>query len=241
MKSKVLVLAIFVSLLILALPTLQNNWHAYADSDSDCGGCPMEVQPFNGRDFGKNPIYLSYNVSTSNNHTLVKLALHENSTGQIIKSVTYFITINNTENANQEIMHDPFHTQDGMLVLDFVHSNTSATGSNNEQITIHGSQDPFLDAWIPDAYDRITITNFSMTVNKTYVMHIEVFGIDKPKNIFEPEKAPKVDFSINSENSDAEGKILIVPEFSSSFASLAIFAGLVGAIIMTARRRAGKG
>jgi len=53
LKSKVQILAIFVSLLILALPTLQNNWHAYADSDSDCDGCPMEVQPFNGRDWQK--------------------------------------------------------------------------------------------------------------------------------------------------------------------------------------------
>ena len=171
------------------------------------------------RNFSKNPVYLNYNIATSSGHTITRLSLYENnSTREIVKYVIFYIAINTTENTKQQqqpSFHDFFKIENTILVLDFVHK-TSV--SNNSSIPMEGAyRDPFSNSWIPShGSNKITINNFPLAANKTYDMHVEIFGTDNPRIIFTSEQAPKVDFVFSTnENHDSEGKVLVVPEFGS--------------------------
>jgi hypothetical protein len=94
------------------------------------------------------------------------------------------------------------------------------------------------ECMVTDPYGAITITKSPFRANGTYMMHVEVIGVDNPRNIFTLKTVPKIDFIFTNESSNSEGKTLIVPEFSSSLVSLIIVAGLAGIVIMTVKVRA---
>lgn len=235
MHSNILVFTAFlVFLFILSIvPDQGDHFQAYAICSDEPSG-ELTQESLCPRDFGRYPAYLNYNISTSNGHTVAKLSLHDNSTGDTLKYTAFFISISSTENMSREIMRDLFQAQDGILTLDFIHSNNTGSGEG-EQITVYGMQDPFLNAWTAEPLHPITIANFPFVANETYMMHIEVIRVDAPRNIFTPETAPKVDFIFSTnENPDSEGKVLVVPEFSP-LVSLAIMAALMGIVVMMGR------
>jgi len=205
---------------------------AFSDSDADCDGCTTEYEPFNARLLSNFPAYLNYDVTTSSGHTIAALSLVNNSTGHLVKYSTFYIAINETD-TNRELMGEWFHAPDGILKLDFVHRSNN---TSDEQITVHAMRDPFLDALTAEPNDTIKIVNFPFVVNRTYNMHVEVMGVDNPRNIFVPEYAPKVDlvFSTN-EISNSEGKVLIVPEFGSAVILSVITAGAIGTMVVGGR------
>ena len=145
------------------------------------------------------------------------------------------IAINNTENTRQlPSFHDLFQIQNGTLVLDFVHNTT--VGKNSLSQIEGANREQFLNAWVPTYNsNKITIINFHVAANKTYIMHLEVFGTDNPHSVYTPEQAPKVDliFSTTNENPNSEGKVLIVSAFSS-IALLVIMTSVIGAVILAA-------
>lgn len=202
-------------------------------------------------------------------HTLANISIHEISTGQVIKYATFYIAINDTEHTTNTkaiwqysswIMKGFFEAPNGTLVLDLVHSNSSSNNNssgvggdnhhssssiNHIQINAKGN-DPFTNAWLPmDNNNTITVTNMPLQANKTYLMHIEVFTLDSPKNIFTSNQAPKVDLVFNASNGSSSseavannsiGRILLVPEFGS-ITSLAIMAGALGIMFFMAAAR----
>jgi len=183
-------------------------------------------------DFNTFPAYLNYDITTSNGHTIAKLFLVHNRTGYSIKYTTFYIAINDTD-TNKALMREWFHAPDGILKLDFAHRGYNTT---NEQITVHGMLDPYNDAWTAKPNDSITITNFPFVVNRTYSMHVEVMGVDNPRNIFIPEYSPKVDFVFSTnEFPSSEGKVLIVPEFGSVALVSVITAGAIGIMVVGGR------
>jgi hypothetical protein len=238
MNSEILIIAALLSLIII-LPTISNDDLIYAHAacnDGSTSNDAFQEDVLCPRDFSKKPAYLNYNITTSGGHTTTKLSLHENGTGDIVKYVLFYIAINNTEKTKQQpSFHDFFQIESGTLVLDYVH-NTSV--SNNSLTKIENAhRDPFYNAWVPTyGSNKITITNFPLAANKTYDMHVVVFGTDDPRSFTTPEQAPKVDFIFStSKNPDSEGKVLIVPEVSSLLALSAITAGSIGILVMTGR------
>jgi hypothetical protein len=241
LNSKIIVLAAFLSLMLI-LPTIPRHDRFYAHAacnDASTSNDAFQEDVLCPRDLNKNPVYLNYNITTSNGHTIAKLFLPENSTGEIVEYTTFYIAVNNTENTRQQpSFSDFFQIQNGTLILDFVH-NTRI--SNNSLVQIIGAdREQFLNAWVPTYDSKITITNFPVAANKIYIMHVEVFGTDNPHSIYTPEQTPKVDLIFGTnENPNSEGKVLIVPEFGS-LVSLVIMAGITGIIIMAAKVRAWK-
>ena len=176
------------------------------------------------RDLSQNPVYLMYNITTFDGHTIVQLSLHENNTGcDLVKFATFYLTVNETEsNGRGSIFSDFFQTENGILVLDLIHR---PPGNDSPMQIIGANQDPFLNAWVSDPDGRISINNFPFAADKNYLMHIEVIGIDNIRNILSDKETPSVDVLFgssgvidnNKTGNIATGNVLLVPEFGSSF------------------------
>jgi hypothetical protein len=163
-----------------------------------------------------------YNITTLDGHTIVQLSLHENNTGRdLVKFATFYLAVNGAEsNGSGSILSDFFEAENGILVLDLIHR---APDDNSTIKIVGANQDKFLNAWVSDPNGRISINNFPFEAGKTYLMHMEVIGIDNIRNIFSDKETPRVDVlfgSVGAGDSDktgnfVTGNIILVPEFGS--------------------------
>src|SRR2546422_9333053 len=101
-----------VTLAVTILFLLQDYQYSYA------GSAIGENRP---RDLNQNPVYLMYNITTFDGHTIIQLSLHENNAGRdLVKFATFYLTVNETENRGS-ILSDFFQAENGILVLDLIH------------------------------------------------------------------------------------------------------------------------
>jgi len=121
-------------------------------------------------------------TSDSKENTFFELRLFDAKTDETIKFVSYFITV---EKDGQLLMRDLFHSPEGPLKLKI---NPTTSGSVN----VFGSTEPFLGGWTSETGD-ITINGPLLLEGGLYHFAIEIFGIDSPRNIFTPDKAPRFD------------------------------------------------
>ena len=120
-------------------------------------------------------------VSDSNQKRFFELRLYDAKTNDNISNVNYFITITK---GGKLLMRDLFYSQVGPLKIEFI--------PREGQVSVYGSPEPFLGGWMSETGD-ITVQGPILLDGGLYHFEIEIFGIDRPNNIFQPEKAPRFD------------------------------------------------
>ena len=122
-------------------------------------------------------------VLTSDTHQkrFFELRLYDAKTNDNISNVNYFITITK---GGTLLLRDLFYSQVGPLKIEFI--------PREGQVSVYGSPEPFLGGWMSETGD-ITVQGPILLDGGLYHFEIEIFGIDRPNNIFQPEKAPRFD------------------------------------------------
>ena len=122
-------------------------------------------------------------VLTSDTHQkrFFELRLYDAKTNDNISNVNYFITISK---GGKLLMRDLFYSQVGPLKIEII--------PREGQVSVYGSPEPFLGGWMSETGD-ITVQGPILLDGGLYHFEIEIFGIDRPNNIFQPEKAPRFD------------------------------------------------
>jgi hypothetical protein len=124
-------------------------------------------------------------TTESRQNAFMQFRLFDANNNQTIKFTTFYIEVTKGLDNSKSIMHDFFQTESGLLTLKI-----QPTAG---QLTVFGNQEPFLNAWVADPGGTVDIKGPLLLDGGLYHFHIELFGIDNPKNIFKPEDAPKFD------------------------------------------------
>jgi hypothetical protein len=119
--------------------------------------------------------------TSSNQKRFFELRLYDAKTGNNISNVNYFITVTKEDKV---LMRDLFYSSKGPLRIEII--------PRQRPVTIFGSPEPFLGGWMSETGD-ITIQGPILLEGGLYHFEIEIFGIDRPNNIFKPESSPKFD------------------------------------------------
>jgi len=118
-------------------------------------------------------------------NAFMQFRLFDANNNQTIKFTTFYIEVTKGTDNSKSIMHDFFQTENGLLTLKIQ--------PREGPLTVFGNQEPFLNAWVADPGGTINIRGPLLLDGGLYHFHIELFGIDNPRNIFKPEDAPKYD------------------------------------------------
>ena len=122
-------------------------------------------------------------VLTSDSHQkrFFELRLYDAKTGNNITNVNYFITVTK---AGKLLMRDLFYSKEGPLRIEII--------PRPGVVTVYGSPEPFLGGWTSEG-DHITVQGPVLLEGGLYHFEIEIFGIDRPNNIFKQDSAPRFD------------------------------------------------
>jgi len=120
-------------------------------------------------------------ISDSHQKRFLELRLYDAKTNENISNVNYFITITK---GGKLLMRDLFYSQTGPLKIEFI--------PRAGQVSVFGSPEPFLGGWMSETGD-ITVQGPILMEGGLYHFQVEIFGIDRPNNIFQPENAPRFD------------------------------------------------
>lgn len=122
-------------------------------------------------------------VLTSDTHQkrFFELRLYDAKTGNNITNVNYFITVTK---AGKLLMRDLFYSKTGPLRIEII--------PRPGTVTVYGSPEPFLGGWTSEN-DQMTVQGPILLDGGLYHFEIEIFGIDRPNNIFKAESAPRFD------------------------------------------------
>ncbi|HKU49438.1 MAG TPA: hypothetical protein VJP79_05780 [Nitrososphaera sp.] len=164
----------------LIIHELDNFELAYAD-----GGDRKEIPAsLEGRD-ATLLVKISPPVLTSDNiqDASIMFRLFDSNTNETIKFVSLFLFI--SKDGKLLIPPDLFHSAEGILRLKIQPS--------QGKTVIYANKEPHLDAWEADPAGVINLKGPLLLEGGLYRIHIEVFGIDSPFNIFEEDKIPKFD------------------------------------------------
>lgn len=120
-------------------------------------------------------------VLTSDVHQkrFFELRLYDAKTGNNITNVNYFVTVTK---GGKLLMRDLFYSKSGPLKIEI--------NPREGPVTVFGSPEPFLGGWSSET-DQITVQGPVLLEGGLYHFQIEIFGIDRPNNIFKPESAPQ--------------------------------------------------
>ncbi|UVS68941.1 hypothetical protein [Nitrososphaera viennensis] len=157
-----------------------NFGKAFAD-----GGDRKEINAsLKGRD-GKLLVRISPPVLTSENiqDASIMFRLYDANTNETIKFTSLFLSV--LKDGKQLLAPDLFHSREGILRL-------KIQPSPGEPV-IYANKEPHLDAWEADQAGVINLRAPILLEGGLYQIHVEVFGIDSPLNIFEQDSIPKFD------------------------------------------------
>src|SRR6266540_1381222 len=118
-------------------------------------------------------------TSDSPQKRFFELRLYDAKTGNNITNVNYFITVTK---GGKLLMRDLFYSKSGPLRIEI--------NPREGPVTVFGSPEPLLGGWSSET-DQITVQGPVLLDGGLYHFQIEIFGIDRPNNIFKPESAPK--------------------------------------------------
>lgn len=124
-------------------------------------------------------------TSDSNQKRFFEVRLYDAKTGNNITNVNYFITV--TKGGNL-LMRELFYSKSGPLKIEIIPRPTKET-------VVFGSTEPFLGGYMSDN-DQVTVQGPILLEGGLYHFNIEIFGIDRPNNIFntnDPKSVPKFD------------------------------------------------
>jgi hypothetical protein len=122
-------------------------------------------------------------VLTADSHDkrFFELRLYDAKTGNNISNVNYFITVTKE---GKLLMRDLFYSKVGPLRIQITpHQGT---------VTVYGSPEPFLGGWMSES-GQIDVQGPVLLDGGLYHFEIEIFGIDRPNNIFKQDSAPRFD------------------------------------------------
>jgi len=166
-----------IASMVLCLVASQN---AYAD-----GGDRKEINAsFKGR-AAKLLVKISPPILTNANleDAYILFRLFDANTNQTIKFTSLFLSIIKD---GKEVLHpDLFHSPAGLLELKIQPSQGDTV--------IYANKEPHLDAWQADEGGIISVKGPILLDGGLYRIHIEVFGIDSPLEIFPEDQIPKYD------------------------------------------------
>jgi hypothetical protein len=122
-------------------------------------------------------------VLTSDSHQkrFFELRLYDAKTGNNITNVNYFITVTK---ASKLLMRDLFYSKEGPLRIEII--------PRSGVVTVYGSPEPFLGGWMSEN-GQMTVQGPVLLEGGLYHFEIEIFGIDRPNNIFKQDSAPRFD------------------------------------------------
>lgn len=177
-SSHLPLVCVIVSLLAtgsIVMPTLSSQ-RACAD-----GGCCQQNPPFTG--FGNRAPALSVKttpsviVSGANADIFLQFRLYDAKTNETIKYPLLNIAIyNDTEPKATPVVKDFFVSPNGLLTL--------KVKSQPSDVQVQGNKNAFTNAWQADPSRVITITGPVFAKPGSYLIRVQVFGIDYPTNIF---------------------------------------------------------
>lgn len=178
-RREVLAFALIAVLVFSAL----SYQRAFADGLTQENLPPASVGDRNASLFVKiSPPILT---SESRQNAFMQFRLFDANNNQTIKFTTFYIEVTKGIDNSKSIMHDFFQTENGLLTLKIQPTEGA--------LTVYGNQEPFLNAWVADPGGTVNIRGPLLLDGGLYHFHIELFGIDNPRNIFKPEDAPKYD------------------------------------------------
>ena len=178
LRFKINILVLIFSLLFAA--TVSNISRAYAD-----GGDRKEINAsLKGRDV-KLLVKISPPILTSDNlqDASIMFRLYDANTNETIKFTSLFLSVIKD---GKELLHpDLFQSAIGTLKLKIQPSPGDTT--------IYANKEPYLDAWEADQGGTINVKGPILLEGGLYRIHIEIFGIDSPREIFQQDEIPKYD------------------------------------------------
>lgn len=133
------------------------------------------------------PPFLLASANEPNSQDVTMLfRLFDANNNQTISYTTYLITVTKGIEQNQRpLLTDFFQAPNGLLAIK-IHPTSGP-------VQIYGNQEPYLNAWVADPGGKINVQGPVFLEGGLYHFHIEIFGIDNPRNIFIPSDAPTFD------------------------------------------------
>lgn len=153
------------------------------------------------QDFASRPIDLSYDIShheeQDGRHTNVNLEFIESNSQSTIKFVTIVMNITETTSGKTILVPDVFHSENGTISFDITHTDGDAQ--------IFASRENYLNAWVANRTAGMIFMNLPLKPDSTYLMHVELIGLDSVRELLPPDQVPSFDvyFDINE---DIEGQ-----------------------------------
>lgn len=180
------------------------------------------------RDFQKNPVTLSYDITHRDEqdeaHTIIELTLTDDNRDELVKSAAYVLEMTKVGD-DSPLMTEVFYAENGVLTLDITHSEPSQ---------IFGVKEESLNAWMSGPETETISADLPLEQDSTYLLHIEILATDDIRNLY-PAAPPSMDLYLDSD-SPAAGQVRIVPEFPHN---LVLFVSVtIGIVIFLSRRLA---
>ena len=136
------------------------------------------------------PVLLATASGQNDQDVTMLFRLFDANNNQTILYTTYFITVTKGIGQNQPpLLTDFFQAPNGLLAIR-IHP-------NNDPIKINGNQEPYLNAWVADPGGNISVKGPVFLEGGLYRFHVEIFGIDSPRNIFNATGSPKFDIYLS--------------------------------------------
>ena len=136
------------------------------------------------------PLLLATANEANDKDVTMLFRLFDANTNQTIKFTTYFITVTKGISQNQPaLLTDFFQAPDGLLAVK-IHPST-------DPVQVYGNREPYLDAAVADPGGNISVKGPVFREGGLYHFHIEIFGVDNPRNIFNATGGPKFDTYLN--------------------------------------------
>lgn len=178
---------------------------------------------------------MKYDVSSRKeadaDHTYLKLDLITNSTTQETrKFVTYNLVFTNSTDARNTLpmLNEAFHSENGTLLLDFVHS--------PPPVTIAGTKEQLLYAYRADPSTKTMIRGLTFDSDVVYHVHVRIMTVDNIRNIIAPGKEPTADFVISGDMPSSAREVRVVPEFPFAAPIFAASVAIITFMVKLARR-----
>jgi hypothetical protein len=149
------------------------------------------MEQFNANLEGRE-VRLSVNVnppvltSETRQDAYVQFRLFDEATNATIRYSTFAITIEKGVGRDAErLLADVFHTESGLLTLKMQ--------PQEGPVTILGTQEQFLNAWVADPGGTINVRGPIFLEGGLYHFRIEILGIDSIRELFRPDEVQKFD------------------------------------------------
>lgn len=163
-------------------------------------------------------------------HTIVNITVVE--ANEPIRSVTYGINMTTVGIDEPLLQYDAFHAENGTLVLDIAH--------RVGETKVFAAREDFLDAWKAGPGGKVNV-EMALETSSTYLMHIDILGLDNIRIILPPDQVPSVNLYFNTDKNDmgevmvVPGELVVVPEFP--YPVVLIVSVVIGSIIAISRSK----